>query len=65
LEAVYQEALAVDLSERGIPWQREVALEVRYRGRALPCAYRADFVCYGDVIVELKALAALTTLEQA
>jgi len=65
LEAVYQEALAVELSERGIPWKREVALEVRYRGRVLPCAYRADFVCYGDVIVELKALAALTTIEQA
>jgi GxxExxY protein len=65
LEAVYQEALAVELSERGIPWKREVALEVRYRGRVLPCAYRADFVCYGDVIVELKALAALTTIDHA
>jgi len=65
LEAVYQEALVVELSERGVPWQREVSLEVRYRGQVLPCVYRADFVCYGEVIVELKALAALTTIEQA
>jgi len=65
LEAVYQEALAVELSEREIPWQREVALEVQYRGQVLPCAYRADFLCYGEVIVELKALAALTTIEHA
>jgi len=65
LEAVYQEALAVELSECGIPWQREVALEVQYRGQVLPCSYRADFVCYGEVIVELKALGALTTIEHA
>ena len=65
LEAVYQEALALELAEAAIPFEREVLIAVRYRGRALSCRYRADFVCYGDVLVELKATARLETIHEA
>lgn len=65
LEAVYQEALAVELNLRQIPFQREIDLPVLYKHRRLATAYRADFVCYETVIVELKALTRLSTLEQA
>jgi GxxExxY protein len=59
LEAVYQEALAIELSDQAVPYEREKPLEVTYRGRALTTAYRADFMCHGSVIVELKAVKAL------
>lgn len=56
LKAVYQEALAAELLQRGIPFEREVQLAVNYKGTILPVSYRTDFVCYGEIIVELKRL---------
>lgn len=65
LEAVYQEAMAAEMSMRGIPFRREVELPVLYKGSPLRCTYRPDFLCYSDLIVETKALAALGGIEQA
>lgn len=65
LEAVYDEAMAVELADRGIPFQRQTELTVSYKGRSLGCTYKPDFICYQAIIVELKALAALGGLEQA
>ena len=56
LEAVYQEALELELSLRGVPARREVSFPVRYKGRVLSCGYRADFVRYDEVLVETKAI---------
>jgi GxxExxY protein len=65
LEAVYQEAVAVELTARGIPFQREVILPIRYKGQLLQCGYRADFVCFEEVVVELKAISQLTATDEA
>ena len=65
LEAVYQEAMERELVARGIPHQREFALPILYRGRALNTIYRADFVCFESLIVELKALRQLSGIEEA
>ena len=65
LEAVYQEALALELAARGVPSRHEVDLPISYKGQKLNTTYRADFVCFDSVIVELKALAKLGGTEEA
>jgi GxxExxY protein len=65
LEPVYQAALAVELRQRAIPFEAEVELPLTYKGRRLDVSYRADFVCFGSVIVELKALRRLSGVEEA
>ncbi len=65
LEAVYQEALALELTTCNVPHQREVELPVFYKGDRLHTTYRADFICFGSVIVEMKAVARLSGQEEA
>ena len=65
LEAAYGDALAVEFAERGVPFERECELPILYKGKRLPTVYRADFVCYGSVIVEIKAISRLSPIEEA
>ena len=55
LEAVYRAALIVELQLRSIPVECEVGFRVKYKDCILPVGYRADLVCFNDVIVEVKA----------
>ena len=59
LEAVYQEALEIEFKKQGIPYEREKELTIVYDGIELKQTYRADFICYGNIIVELKAVSEL------
>jgi len=65
LEAVYQEALEREFQFLDIPHEREKELPVLYRGKQLKTFYKADFVCFGSVIVELKALDSLSGSEES
>ena len=56
LEEVYQEALEIEFKNRKIPYEREKMLNINYRGIKLNKYYKADFVCYNKIIVELKAV---------
>lgn len=60
LEAVYQEALSLELQAANIPFIKEKVLEVWYKGILLEKKYVADFLCFNDVIVEVKAVEALS-----
>ena len=60
LESVYQEALAIEFQHKGIPFAREKTIPVIYKGVELHSLFKADFICYDRIIVELKALSALT-----
>jgi len=59
LEAVYQEALEIEFQRQGIPYEREKELKIQYAGVELKQTYKADFVCFGKIIVELKAVSEL------
>lgn len=65
LEEVYQEALAIELDAQQIPFEREKDLHIYYRDVCLSKYYKADFVCYGDIIVELKATKEITNDHKA
>jgi GxxExxY protein len=60
LEPVYKWALSIAFEERAIPFATEVKLPIEWHGRVCPVKYRVDFVCYGDVIVEIKAIPRIT-----
>ncbi|TWU00205.1 hypothetical protein Pla108_11510 [Botrimarina colliarenosi] len=65
LEAVYQEALQLELAARQIPFTPQSVVQVHYKGQPLLQAYRADLVCYGSILVELKAVSHLTDEHRA
>jgi GxxExxY protein len=56
LEAVYQECLAIEFTARKIPFVAAQPLPLSYKGQILRQFYQADFVCFGAIIVELKAV---------
>ena len=62
---MYQEALALEFASRGISFEREVSLPIFYKGQQLQTTYKADFVCFSSVIVELKALGRLSGTDQS
>ncbi len=65
LESVYHEALAIEFAERGIPFRREAALPIIYKDNVLPCSFRVDFICFDKILLELKALTALSPVEDS
>ena len=65
LEAVYQEALEMEFQRRHIPYDREKELKFIYDGVELKQTYKADFVCYGKIIVELKAVSSLDDIHRS
>ncbi|MBP5403013.1 MAG: GxxExxY protein [Treponema sp.] len=65
LEQVYQEALEEEFKIQKIPYEREKLLPVIYKGKILNKEYYADFVCYGNIIVELKSVSKLIKVHKA
>lgn len=65
LEAVYQEALGIELKTRAVPFSAQPTIQITYKGRILTKEYVPDFICFDQIIVEIKAIKALTNIEQA
>lgn len=65
LEGVYQECLAIEFARRGIPFDAQKPLRIAYEGQPLRQAYVADFVCFGSIVLELKAQRAIAPEHRA
>ena len=65
LEKVYQEALAIQMMEMRIAFEREKHLPITYHGKILKCDFYADFVVENKVIVELKAVTEMNPIFEA
>jgi GxxExxY protein len=65
LEAVYQEALEIEFTERDIPFESQKRINILYKNRVLKKEYFVDFFYYGQIIVEIKAIKKITEIEEA
>ncbi len=65
LEAVYHEALTLELGRQNVEFESQVSLPIQYKDECLKTVYRADFVCYNSIILEVKAKPNLGEFEKA
>jgi GxxExxY protein len=65
LEAVYQECIEKELKIRGIPFESQKELRLSYKGEVLNLTYKPDLVCFGKIIVELKAVKVVEDIHRA
>ena len=64
-EPIYQDAFEIELQERGIPYQREKPIYANYHGHQLKTEFVPDFICFDNIIVELKAVKDLEDYHRA
>ena len=65
LEAVYQEALEKEFTIQEIPFKAQPEIRIKYKGKLLEKKYQPDFICFDEVIVEIKAISELSGIEEA
>lgn len=65
LEAVYQEALEIEMTTRGIPFKPQQEMPIFYKGQRLTKTYKPDLYCYDKIVVDLKAIERLTPIDVA
>ena len=65
LEGVYQEALGKEFADQVIPFKPQPIIQIAYKGKPLDKTYQPDFVCYEEIIVEIKAISSLSGVEEA
>ncbi|HET8810411.1 MAG TPA: GxxExxY protein [Flavobacteriaceae bacterium] len=62
LEAIYEEALEKEFKKQNIPFQRQVKLDVFYESEKLNKFYKADFICFNEIIIEIKSVQMLPAI---
>ena len=64
-EKVYQEALEAEFQKQGIPYMREIPIRAKYHDIELKADFIPDFICYNDIVVELKAVKELDDIHRS
>ncbi len=65
LESTYEECLAFELQDRGMKFQRQLEIPIRYKGRQLKIGYRIDLLIDRQIIVELKSVQSIEPIHEA
>ncbi|MCD4820265.1 MAG: GxxExxY protein [Candidatus Cloacimonetes bacterium] len=65
LEAVYQECLEKEFAQRNIPFESQLSIQLVYKDTLLKQTYRADFICYDSIIIEIKAVTKIIDIHKA
>jgi GxxExxY protein len=65
LELLYKDALEIELAKREIPYRRELSCNITYKGHPLRGDYKIDFVCYEQIVLEIKARSATSPADHA
>lgn len=65
LESVYQEALELEFIRNSIPYEVESQIDIHYKGVVLDKKYSSDFICYDEIILELKAVKSIEDIHVA
>ncbi|MBD3276275.1 MAG: GxxExxY protein [Candidatus Marinimicrobia bacterium] len=65
LESVYEEALRLEFDEQNIPYKNQVQLKIHYKGNVLEKKFRADFLCYDQIVLDIKHQKSLTDIDTA
>ena len=65
LEAVYQQSLEIELSMQKIPFVAQPEVNIEYKNRTIKKVYIPDFICFDNILLEIKAMKALTLIEKA
>jgi GxxExxY protein len=65
LEAVYQECLEIEMELQGFVFQSQAELQLTYKGRVLKKTYIPDFICFSNIILEIKAVSQLADEHRA
>lgn len=65
LESAYERCLSLELSLRGIPFERQLELPVYYKGQAVDCSYRIDLLVAREVVLEIKAVETVLPIHEA
>lgn len=65
LELLYKDALEIEFARREIPFRREIFCNIDYKGHRLRGDYKVDFICFEEIVLEIKARSVISPADHA